>query len=93
MFAYGGQSMFAYSFVLLLFCFIGSCFYLLQARVIVLDMHPTVMGESFEDVAPYNAAMNVCDKASQWQAWGKGGLLGREVVQQIGVCVFWRRLR
>ena len=68
--------------------FNGSCFYLLQARVSVLDMHPIVMGESFEDVAPYNAAMNVCDKASQWQAWGKGGLLGREVVQQIGVCVF-----
>lgn len=51
-------------------------------------MHPTVMGESFEDVAPYNAAMNACDKASQWQAWGKGGLLGREVVKQSGACVF-----
>ncbi len=46
------------------------------------------MGESFQDVAPYNAAMNVCDKASQWQAWlvfvgWKGGLLGREVVFDI----------
>lgn len=39
-------------------------------------MHPTVMGKSFEDVAPYNAAMNVCDKASQWQAWG-GRSLGQ----------------